>query len=324
MSISPRDLGEQWQGLEPEQPPSSRAAFWVALLATLLLLAGALALGAFLLTQGAPGEPLAGGDNSAGDMVGIGPDAAAATNVATVDSATAESGAATTIAPTVTLPSQRGPASQAVAVRLPTPPTIDGNLSEWDGVPATRSGTLVFAASTWDGTDDLEAGWQLAWDESFLYAAVTILDDIHAQNQTGNTLFRGDSLDMQFDTDRGGDFGPRLSPDDFQISLSPGDFAGLAPAAFRFQGTADDSMLDAPGGHSVQVAAQPQPGGYTLEAAIPWRDLNLVPSAGLEIGLALNASDNDQPGAAVQEIMKSNAPGRIFGDPTTWGVLLLQ
>lgn len=322
MSISPRDLGDQWQGLEPEQPPSSRAAFWVALLATLLLLVGALALAAFLLTQSdsATGPTLGGDDSGEGSVLDGGQDGTAATSTAS-DTATDP---ATALAPTVTLPGQLGSSSQAVAVRLPAPPTIDGNLAEWAGVPTTRSDTVVFAASTWDGTEDLEASWQLAWDEAYLYVAVTIADDIHAQNQTGNTLFRGDSLDLQFDTDRSGDFGPRLSPDDFQLTLSPGDFAGLPPAAFRFQGTADDSMLDAPGGHSVQVAAQPQPSGYTLEAAIPWRDLNLAPSPGMEIGLALNASDNDQPGVAAQELMKSNAPNRTFSDPTTWGTLLLQ
>jgi hypothetical protein len=61
-----------------------------------------------------------------------------------------------------------------------------------------------------------------------------------------------------------------------------------------------------------------------LEAAIPWRDLNLTPSSGLVIGLAVNVNDNDRPGSAVQEMMKSNMAGRRFGDPTTWGTLTLQ
>lgn len=321
MSTSPQDKGDLWAGLEPEQPKSSRAAYWIALLATLFLLIGAVAMGVFLLNQ--PG--------SEADL----PESTVDTDTGAVDStipaeSTAESSAespttgAIIIAPTVTLPALSTASSQVTAGRMTSPPTIDAILNEWAGLPATTSTAIVYTSDTWDGSDDLEVSWQLSWDEHNLYLAATIIDDIHAQNQSGNTIFRGDSLDVQIDTDRAGDFGPSLSPDDFQITFSPGDFAGLPPSAFRFQGTANGDMLDAPTAHNILMAAQSQPGGYTLEAAIPWRDLNVVPFAGMELGLALNATDNDQPGTATQEIMKSNAPNRVFGDPTTWGTLILQ
>jgi hypothetical protein len=164
----------------------------------------------------------------------------------------------------------------------------------------------------------------VSWDDANLYLVVNVADDIHAQNQTGNQAFRGDSVELQIDTDRAGDYGPSLSPDDFQISLSPGDFAGLPPSAFRFQGTNGGDMLDAAAPHSIFVAARPSGAGYILEAAIPWRDLGLTPAAGLVIGLAVNVNDNDRPGTAAQEMMKSNAPNRRFADPTTWGTLTLQ
>jgi hypothetical protein len=129
---------------------------------------------------------------------------------------------------------------------------------------------------------------------------------------------------MQFDTERNADFGPGLSPDDYQITLSPGNFADLPPSAFRFQGTENGRILDAPGRHQVSVAAQETSEGYTLEAAIPWTDLNLTPRPGLVIGLALNANDNDVPGTAVQEVMMSHVAGRTLTDPTSWGTLTLE
>jgi len=61
-----------------------------------------------------------------------------------------------------------------------------------------------------------------------------------------------------------------------------------------------------------------------LEAAIPWRDLNLTPAPGLILGLAVNVNDNDRPGTAAQEVMKSSVSSRRFGDPTSWGTLTLQ
>ena len=229
------------------------------------------------------------------------------------------------IAPTSTLPAAAAPSSGNVeAVRLASTPTIDGSLGEWDGVMATSSSSRVYTVAGWDGSEDLTAVWQLAWDNANLYLAVTVTDDTHVQTASGNQIFRGDSVDMQFDTAREADFGDGLSPDDFQITLSPGDFAGSGPAAFRYQGTTSGSILDAPGGNSVAVAAQQTGSGYTLEAAIPWSDLNLTPSQGLTIGLALNANDNDTGGTAVQEVMMSNMPNRTLTDPTTWGTLTLK
>ena len=149
-------------------------------------------------------------------------------------------------------------------------------------------------------------------------------DDIHVQTQTGNQLFRGDSVDVQFDTDRAGDFGDGLSRDDFQITFSPGNFATLPPSAFRFQGTDNGRILDAPGGHQVTLASKRSAGGYTLEAVVPWSELDLTPTPGLIIGLALNANDNDTPGTAVQEVMKSHISTRTLTDPSGWGTLTLR
>ena len=207
---------------------------------------------------------------------------------------------------------------------LAAPPTIDGNLAEWSGVATVTSANRVYSVAGWDGSADLTAVWQLAWDNNNLYVAVTVTDDIHVQTASGNQIFRGDSVDMQFDTLRDADYGNDLSPDDFQITLSPGDFAGSGPTAFRYQGTASGAILDAPGGNNVTVAAQQSGTGYTLEAAIPWTNLNLTPSEGLIIGLALNANDNDSVGTAVQEVMVSNMPNRTLTNPTTWGTLTLK
>jgi hypothetical protein len=249
--------------------------------------------------------------------------------IAVPTSAVAETAVSTTeqpnIAPTSTLLSNIPPGSGDVkATALAVPPAVDGNLAEWSGVVAATSTNRVYSVAGWDGSADLTAVWQLGWDDENLYVAVTVADDTHVQNASGNLIFRGDSVDMQFDTVRNADFDESLSPDNFQITLSPGDFADRQPEAFRYRGTADGAILDAPGGHNVTVAARQTDTGYTLEAAIPWSDLNLTPTEGLTIGLALNANDNDTPGTAVQEVMMSNMPNRTLRNPTTWGTLTLE
>jgi hypothetical protein len=266
-------------------------------------------------------------------LPGTDPAATAAPGEVTTDpgQATTAPGEATPAVPglaaTATLPGEAAtptlpPASDVVAGRFA--PILDGDPSDWTTLPFYTSPYTVFTGDGWDGSDDLAPTWWVGWDDVYLYFAFSVVDDSHVQTQSGSGAFRGDSLELQIDTDRAGDFGPTLSADDFQISLSPGDFGALPPSAWLFQGTAGGDMLDAPGGHTIVVAARPTADGYTLEAAIPWVDLGLTPSPGLVIGLAVNANDNDTPGTAAQELMKSNVPTRRFGDPTTWGTLTLQ
>lgn len=212
--------------------------------------------------------------------------------------------------------------ADVVAPQLPVPPTIDGDLAEWAGMVPYLSTHLVYTAPSWDGSEDLAAAWQVGWDADNLYLAVTVVDDIHVQTQTGNQIFKGDNVDLQLDVDRAGDWGSKLNADDYQINLSPGNFADLPPSAFRFAATADGSSIDAPR-HGIQVAAQQQADGYTLEAAVPWRDLNVTPTVGLILGAAFNASDNDTPGTAVQEYFLSNSASRKWSEPATWGTLTL-
>lgn len=221
------------------------------------------------------------------------------------------------------LPPSAG-ANNVLAVRVSPAPAIDGRLDGWESVAVIDSPYLVYRADSWDGSEDVSVLWRLAWDDSNLYVAAEVIDDRHVQAYAGNQIFRGDSLELQFDTDRDGDYDTAVSPDDFQIILSPGDFSDAPPSAFRFQGTDQGLIRDAIGPHHITLAAAMTSIGYTLEAAIPWADLNLQPAPGLVLGAAFNVNDNDTPGSAGQETMKSNVPGRRLADPTSWGTLQLR
>ncbi len=228
-----------------------------------------------------------------------------------------------TLAPTQTnLPPTAPPADTNVNVpRRQREIQIDGSLDEW-GDSVASSNVIVYTAGEWDGTDDVEAEWFMAWDEQALYVAALVVDDIHAQYSSGSGTFRGDSLELQLDTDRAGDFGNGISADEFQLELSPGNFNGLEPEGWRFSGTANGNYVDAIG-HQIVVAAEEAPFGYFIEARIPWGNINVSPAEGLVIGANLNVNDNDTFGA-LQEMMKSNVPTRSYSNPTTWGTLTLR
>jgi len=337
------DLDDTWGDLAPDQPEErSRWPIFLAIGAAALLLlcvcavGGYLAYQEFLVTPEAitPAIPTL---TVSGEAVEVASPTIAVQNAESPEppptpGVAASPTTAISPAPTVTLetPTETSPTqpvqsgSAVEAVRLPEPPVIDGSLAEWSAVPAWSSAFVVYRVAGWDGSDDLQATWRLAWDTTNLYIGVEVIDDILVQTQTGNQIFRGDSVDMQIDTNRTGDFGPQLSPDDFQFTFSPGDFVTLPPSAFRSQGSMDGRILDAPGGNHVVIAGQRTALGYNIEAAIPWSDMNLAPSEGLILGLALNANDNDTPGTAVQEVMKSHVATRTLTDPTGWGTLLLR
>ncbi len=330
-----------WEGFEPEppRPPAGRNRGWLWLAggAILLLGLGGCLLGLFFFLPGGLGGPEAtptlfipgaGGSATGGSATGGSATGGSETGGATAIAPTLVPGTLGP-APTVTLAAATAPAAptappegQVSATRLSGPPAIDGDLGDWPAISPVSSAFRVFQTAGWDGTQDLEALWRLGWDDSRLYIGVQVSDDRHVQTQTGNQIFRGDSLDMQIDTDPQAG-ASRVNPRTFQIIFSPGNFGSLPPSAFRFQGTEAGQVLDA-AGHGIQVAARQTAGGYILEAAIPWSDLNVAPAAGLELGLALNANDNDTPDTAVQEVMMSHVSTRLFLDPSSWGRLVLE
>lgn len=254
----------------------------------------------------------------------------APTLIANPSTPTSPSATTPALAPTVTLPgSNQGNIAEGalttadIAVpRLPVPPTLDGNLSEWGERPGIAI-PFVTENNGWDGSMDLTAVWWLGWDDANLYIAVNVADDRHVQSRETKFAYLGDSLELQLDTNREGDFAPQVSPDDFQYVISPGNFAGLPAEAFRFQGNDENWPVDAPG-TAVRVAARQTNQGYTLEAVIPWADMNLTPSAGMVLGAALSNNDIDNPTSGTQELMLSHVATRKWRDPTSWGTLTLE
>jgi Carbohydrate family 9 binding domain-like len=304
------DWKDEWNGLEPEQPSSGRCGCWIGVLILLLGLVITCAGTAYFAWRQLGIPPEAG---AASDLLSAPPPI----TLPAVDGdpiSTEVAGPEATqpaLVATVTLSSEAGvPISEDIQARaMQTPPLIDGNLREWADIPGYESANLVYSIEGWDQSDDVRAFWRLGWDEQNLYAAAQVEDDVHVQTQQGSTVFKGDGVSIQLDTQRAADFGRGLSQDDFQINLSPGDFG---------------SNLGELGSHGVRVAALRTEDGYTLEAVIPWSDLGVSPSPGMLMGIALNVNDNDTPGTAEQEVMKSHVASRQFDDPTSWGIVILQ
>jgi LysM repeat protein len=208
-----------------------------------------------------------------------------------------------------------------LASQKTAPPVIDGDMSEWGALENTAD-AVVYGAGNWSSAGDLSATFSLGWDAVNLYLAVSVRDDVHAQTQNGESIFRGDSVEFLLDgalqADRQHE---KLSGDDYQIGLSPGDLsaATVAAQAYRWFPAGQAGSLPA-----AQLSASASVDGYVLEAAVPWAALGIAPTSGDEYGFALSISDNDLPGVAAQQSVVSSAAARALTDPTTWGRLRLD
>jgi serine/threonine-protein kinase len=206
------------------------------------------------------------------------------------------------------------------AYRVEGTPTIDGRLDEWTGGPHSVANVVhEDPAGSRSNAADLSGAFFIGWDSDNLYLGVEVTDDVHAQTEQGDALWQGDDVELQIDADLEGDFfDGELSNDDGQIGLSAGDFGSHQPEAYIWRPPA----LEQPG-TAIDVAAQSFSGGYVLEAAVPWWTLGGRPAIETPAGFCLCLSDNDISGTAGQQSMVCTTSMRRWGDPTTWGTLIL-
>jgi hypothetical protein len=238
-----------------------------------------------------------------------------------------------TAAPTNTRPPAQATAVQATATQRPlgrgtvfqakflsTPPTIDGDWSEWKSLTTEFSANHVtYGGAARANDDDLAGSFHVGWDATNLYLAVKVRDDRYVQNATGENIYLGDHIEILLDTNLLDDYYySQLSPDDFQLGINPGrpDPSGTREAYLWFP-----SNIAGP--RSFTIASRLEAGVYRVEAAIPWTVFETTAAVGKRFGFVLSASDNDNTGENLQQSLVSSSPGRRLADPTTWGELQL-
>ncbi len=175
------------------------------------------------------------------------------------------------------------------------PAVIDGDLKDWENIPALAvlSGSRKLVCNRgsekykYSGDQDLNAVLKVLWRPAGLMIAGQITDNVHIQ-QGGENIWTGDHLDLRLDmfpetVNEREEFGDGQ----FQILLSPGDFAGQAPQV----------QLIKPEGmpfHGAKIAAVKTLEGYNLEAFIPWESLGCGKvSFNRIIALDILVSDSD-------------------------------
>ncbi|NOY80289.1 MAG: hypothetical protein GXP31_04705, partial [Kiritimatiellaeota bacterium] len=161
------------------------------------------------------------------------------------------------------------------------------------------------------GATDLSFAFRLAYDRRALYLYATVRDDVR---HVSSPYWTGDSLQFALDTQwrrREKGYGPGDYA--FGIVLGTGD----APARAVVDRYPKGARLR-PG--DVAVRSRLQPGGYTVEVALPWAALGCaVPPHGTVMGFTFLVNDSDGGGRKWAEWTPGIALGK---SPAQYGTLV--
>lgn len=221
------------------------------------------------------------------------------------------------------IPYAETPAADVVdgvqAFYLDDAPAIDGDLTDWSAEMFTLN-QVVYGSEYYANQDDLSGRFKVAWDATNLYLGVVVFDTRFTQTASGDQLYKGDSLEILMDTDLAGDSElEELSSDDFQIGISTGNLNDIAiPEAYMWYPSERAASLP-----TVQIAGSLIEGGYVVEVALPWAEVDVSPSDSMTLGFLLSVSDNDMLNMNTQQSVVSFIEGRELQNPTTWSELLL-
>jgi hypothetical protein len=171
------------------------------------------------------------------------------------------------------------PTLTASAYQFTGPVTLDGDLTEWQDVPSHSLVTpddVVTGSSS--SNSDASLTFKALWDSDNIYIALDVTDDVITSDDI-TQRWNDDSVEVYFDGNHDST-GP-AQPDDFRPRLFP-------------DGTWEDDLTV---GKSATLAAQSKPGGYILEARIPYSSLgNIIPAADKILGFDVQMNDDDDGG----------------------------
>jgi hypothetical protein len=187
----------------------------------------------------------------------------------------------------------------ARAVRVSGGVKVDGVLDEtfWSQAPAYRIDearqfhAVEPEAKPWTGREDLSGTVRFAWDESHLYVAVQVVDDVFANPASDSQIWRQDGLQFLIDPFRQ----ERESRGRYDYSMGLGR-KGIQAWCHK----SADAAAPAGEAPDIRLAVVPGPGGpgnRIYEVAIPWTRLApFRPEAGSNFGLTMVLNEDDGPG----------------------------
>ncbi len=171
------------------------------------------------------------------------------------------------------------PAEDPFAIPFCSEIVIDGDVSDWNDV-----GLIIPLISNLYGeidSYDFTAEMRLSWDEEQLYFMALIKDDSLFEH---NSPLRGDGMELFISQEKG-------TGKIIKYIISPGvtnKFVAPRIDKYDYVKKGTESDVD-----DLDVFTSTSEGGYTIEGAIPWEEVGIVPGSGVKWALNFYLSDVD-------------------------------
>jgi len=190
---------------------------------------------------------------------------------------------------------------QYASVKAVAPISIDGVASAQEWADATEiivspnAADVISHGTVWGEVANLATRYRIKWDVQNLYLLEERTADSFLFEQTGELMFLSDATLLYLDLEHDKREGP-LKDGDYTIFLTP---SGPDEQPHMFireghnNGVIEREFTDG------QIASRVTATSYTMEVAIPWSSLQVMPFApevGSLIGMSLIATHNDENG----------------------------
>jgi len=191
------------------------------------------------------------------------------------------------------------------AEKIAAPLNINGDLTK----PVWNIGTKLEKIIADDSKDTLnEASFGLLWDDNYLYVSADVKDS--SLNKDGQYSFDKDAVEIYID----GTYNKRKNYDEHDIQLivvyDCSEVAVGGSTATEF----DTSK--------VICKSKVTDKGYTMEVAIPWSELDVVPKTDMKIGFDMFNDDNDKD-SEVQNVLGWAGTGNNWTNKSSFGEVTL-
>ncbi len=163
--------------------------------------------------------------------------------------------------------------------------TVDGEAEDW-GDGGLKVVSLPGPGGKLRATKDFDPSVTIGWNRQGILLLAQVKDNVTRVAPGDRPLEKGDRLEVFLTPKRG-------SSESYRLVVAP----AADPESGKARSRLDDYRKTTAGEKlTAEVAAKQSPGGYLIEACLPWKNLKMAPDAGAEFALQLLIYDDDGRG----------------------------